>query len=870
MSLKDILQGVISARDGISEYGDKKQSYDKQQVENALKQAQIDSIQGKPGVENQKNLQKTSSAIGDLAKLKNQFDQYASLLEDTVTVKGSIGKHIRGSQSQEKFAEAQTMLPNIIGALAKYDHLPQTQGMIELLKNKMDVSNPAELKGLVSGINSQLSNMVVSEGHKAGLNRNQSFQVFDQAYSNQFGSINTTAENNDQEHHQEEPVSSVFQKTPEQQKQKDSIGDALADTYEDLRNATVGVGSGLGTTLKKVLKAITPNIESTFDNPEKAKKIWENPEQYYKRLYNSGYGNVADALKNSQSFDEWQSIIRKNLTGEGPSKPHERIDSAASKINEKFIEKTGANTESPAFKGGDFIGEEGSKLAAALATGGTSLAGSVGSGAALEVLEHPESPLKAAAIGSAKALATHGVFSALSKIPQHLKKWWLKWGKQAKSSENTIETAERLANYFPGDEVSLGQVLGSPSMIQRERAMGHAPFSGYGKSVDKMISDLEKTSENIAAKYQKNPSGVMQQILENEEKAVKTGKKAYIDALGKSPDDLPLDPLTANNLINSKYKYKPDLKHSAEGRITPTNSEIQKTWNEYKDALSSLYETNPTQYEAVYKKLNLPSFWDVHWYSSDLKGVKRGLARSGKDLESNIKKQLTNDQKITEDIFKNYSKSKEYQAARELWRDTVAPYRSKDMLDLKFKFGQGEPVSFSKFKNAGNSEKKVFDSLSKENKNALLADVLDPSAEKLSLRSFKEEFGKRGNKSTKKSAQLITPEERQTFEDYGQLNRMLTDLQPQQKDPNTGKTIIRAMKNPAFYLTTAGAAKVNPYLTIPSVYANRKLGQSLRNKKNLRYFTDKKLQESISKANKSRLTKISAVSTNRLKRERDE
>jgi hypothetical protein len=141
----------------------------------------------------------------------------------------------------------------------------------------------------------------------------------------------------------------------------------------------------------------------------------------------------------------------------------------------------------------------------------------------------------------------------------------------------------------------------------------------------------------------------------------------------------------------------------------------------------------------------------------------------------------------------------------------------------------------------------TYGGLSPEAKSAVLADVIDPQAEKLSLRSFPEKTGRRGNKASSKTNHLLTEEEKLLMEDYGQLNRILSDLQPEQKAPKTGKALEKLVKPSATIAAGASTLKnpITGLLTGSGLVANRLLSKSLRNRKNLKYYLKPGLLDDI-------------------------
>jgi hypothetical protein len=106
----------------------------------------------------------------------------------------------------------------------------------------------------------------------------------------------------------------------------------------------------------------------------------------------------------------------------------------------------------------------------------------------------------------------------------------------------------------------------------------------------------------------------------------------------------------------------------------------------------------------------------------------------------------------------------------------------------------------------------------------------------------------RGNKAVSKADHLLSPQEKVQFEDYGQLNRMLSDLQPEQKSPKTGYALSKILKNPVSALIAGGGSLLAPKTAIgigAGSAINRQLSKSLRSRKNLKHYLKPELLDEI-------------------------
>ncbi len=838
-SLADVLHGLAAGASGFTKgYYDQKDRIAKEErgkeksaMEREYQQMRMAELLHRMGSEDrklqserEKTIEKARVDIGQVANLQKQFDEYVDALSHTVDG-NYILRNIPYTDANKYWNQAQNVKGRIIGKLSQADNLGKTQGILKFFDEKMDVKSQTALKGMQEAFNSQLQNIVLAEADKAGLTREDGLQLFRNAFKNQFG----PAQNNQLEEQptavQEEdaPLSEKLKQnrkiapTPIEKEEepptpkmfgkgspglKERLSEGVRDTFGAYKglidnDITKGFGEGLGHVGKQLLKFLTPNIEGT-----------------------EGY-------------------------------PHEHINRAAGLLQDDYRKKVQfKDPDSIASKAGRFAGEV-TGLVPLTATGLPGVAGAISSGASMGMLEEPDNLLEGGIKGGAAGGVLHGVLKGIASLPQKAKKWWVKWSRG--NPHNDLKTAERLSEYFTGDEVSLGQVLDSPKTIQMERTMGHVPFSGESKTVDHMIKDLDHVSEKIAATFEKDPKLVSKEIQTIERKLNKTAKEMYEKALGTEAKELVLSPKDVNELISNNYPQKPDIMQKIKGEKTLSNEQVEKKWREASTILQNLWNSgNKDSYVMLYKDLRLPNFWDLHWFQSDLKKTALKLAKNPM-VESNTRAGLHNDETLIKHIIDNYTNKKEYQAATDLYRDVVAPFKNQELFLFNLEADAGKKPSFRFFEKGGKDAKKVYDRLSDKGKKAVLADVIDPQAEQLSLRSFPEIKGNRGNKAKSKAEHLLTKKEKHQFEDYGQLNRMLTDLQPEQKSPKTGYAVLKAAKNPVAAALTIGSHFLNPAVSIGAgsgMAANRLLSKSLRNRKNLKYYLKPELLDEIIKKKK--------------------
>ena len=802
-------------------------------MEMAYKKAQIAALENKEVVQRQqeeaKRLQEAASNIGQVANLQKQFDEYIGALAHTVD-QNYLLRNVPYTEANKEWNRAQNIKGRIIGKLSEADNLGKTQGILHFFDEKMNVKSSTSLEGLREAFNSQLQNIVVAEADKAGLSGKQGLELFKSSFENQFSNPRT-----------EEAHSKATEEKP--LKEDKLIASENLDNKElplserlRLQQAFEDQGGSTGSPQSK------EPIKKDRDYPG----FWDSSGF---KLFNNdlvksipeGIGHVGkSALKFLVPDFEY------DFEGEKRSM-HENLDKVVAPKAEKAFRNL-VNIENPDSsdsKVGRFIGEAGGYTALSPGRAIPGIAGAMADGAFVGMLEDPENPIKGGAIGAAAGGFLHKSLGAISAIPQSAKKWWLKW--RGGKSKNTLETSERLSNYFSSDEVSLGQLLNNPKMIQTERTMGHVPFSGTSKTVDAMIGDLEKISSDIGAAFEKNATLTSQEILALEANLKKTSQKLYQEALGKEANDLVLSPKEAHELIMRKYANKPDVKQFVDEVEAFSNEEVRKIWNANHKILENLWKTNKEAYTNLYRELQLPNFWDLHWFNSELK-YKSHLFKNKAGVESKTRAGMHNDLKTTSDIIKSYGKQKEYKAATDNYREIVAPFKDNALKAFHQNIQSGKTSSYDFFTHGGDSAKKVYSQLSDQAKKDVLAGVIDPEAQNLSLRSFKEMVGGRGNKATSKADHLLTPQQRVQFEDYGQLNRMLTDLQPEQKAPQTGKAILHAIKNPVAFATTLGSS----FYSLPGAIGlgsgmsiNRQLAKSLRNRKNLKYYMKPELLDEI-------------------------
>lgn len=804
-------------------------------MEMAYKKAKIAALENKEVVQRQKEeakrLQEAASNIGQVANLQKQFDEYIGALAHTVD-QNYLLRNVPYTDANREWNRAQNIKGRIIGKLSEADNLGKTQGILHFFDEKMNVKSSSSLEGLREAFNSQLQNIVVAEADKAGLSGKQGMKLFKSSFENQFGSPRELREQT------KETEESLPTGKSEEQELSLSERLRLEQAFEDQGGSTASLQSKEPIKKDRDYPGFWDSSGFKLFNNDLVKSIPE------------GLGHVGkNALKFLVPDFEYDFQGKKRSM-------HENLDKVVAPKAEKAYRDL-VNIENPDSsdsKVGRFIGEAGGYTALSPGRAIPGIAGAIADGAAIGMLEDPENPIKGGAIGAAAGGVLSKALGAISAIPQSAKKWWIKW--TGGKSKNTLETAERLGKNFSSDEVSLGQLLNNPKMIQTERNMGYAPFSGTSKTVDSMIGDLEKVSNDIATAFEKNPNLTSQEILALEANLKKTSQELYQAALGKEANDLVLSPKDAHELIMRKYANKPDVKQFIDGVEAFSNEEVRKVWDANSKILGNLWKSNKEAYTQFYRELQLPNFWDLHWFNSELK-YKAHLFKNKAGVESKTRAGMHNDLKTTADIIHSYGKQKEYKAATDNYREIVAPFKDNALRAFHDATQSGKTPNYHFFSHGGDSAKKVYSQLSDQAKKDVLAGVVDPEAQNLSLRSFKEMSGGRGNKATSKADHLLTPQERMQFEDYGQLNRMLTDLQPEQKSPKTGYALSKVLKNPVSALIAGGGSLLAPKTAIgigAGATINRQLAKSLRNRKNLKYYLKPELLDEIinKKMNKKR------------------
>jgi len=828
-SLASFLAGVQSGGANYEAAREREERLAISEMERSYKKAQIEALENKGRLKEQqeqaKRIQEAAANIGQVANLQKQFDEYIEALSHTVDGNYLL-RNVPYTEANKEWNRAQNIKGRIIGKLSEADNLGKTQGILNFFDEKMNVKSSTSLEGLREAFNSQLQNIVVAEADKSGMTGQQGLELFQLSFENQFGSPRESqesfqeeqiiqedlsrdlpfAENNQpnlidrlqekppeeaQQAQNEEGESSLHRRLAEKWGGKDSHG-----VFEGLINNDLvkSYPEGLGRVGMNLLKFLTPNVKGVDGYPH------------------DHLNNVGDAL---------QGKYREAVGVEDPN-------NLKSKTGRFLGEATGYTALSPSIAGGI-----------------PGIAGAATDGAVIGMLEDPENPLKGGAMGAAAGGVLHKALGKVAAIPQSAKKWWVKWTKG--KSKNDVETAERLGKYFSNEEVSLGQLLDNPKMIQTERTMGHVPFSGNSKNVDAMIADLEKVSGEIATAFEKNPNLTSQEILALEANLKKTSQDLYQEALGKEANDLVLSPKDAHSLIMRKYANKPDVKQFVDGIEAFSNEEMRKVWDANSKILGNLWKSNKEAYTQLYRDLQLPNFWDLHWFNSELK-YKSHLFKNKAGVESKTRAGMHNDLKTTTDIIKSYGKQKEYQAATDNYREIVAPFKDSALKAFHDNIQAGKAPNYNFFAQGGDDAKKVYNQLSAKAKKDVLAGVVDPEAQNLSLGSFKEMARDRGNKAVSKADHLLSPQEKMQFGDYGQLNRMLSDLQPEQKSPKTGYALSKILKNPISALIAGGGSLLAPKTAIgigAGSAINRQLSKSLRNKKNLKHYLKPELLDEI-------------------------
>lgn len=769
--------------------------------------------------------------IDDLAKadlLEYYVDQYISNKEKSLSGMSLLGVgdvSIPGTKQYEADKIAQNFQQPVTGLLTSMDNLGKTQKIFEKFTEAENAKTVEGIRAVGKAIKTQIKGMragILTESglspeEAKGLNSTVSerFSLF----KNHFDEISSPEvspqEKSKQQQFKDElsegsqnevnallPGKEDIEPPPGEAPQKKSLFDRVSDTgvlglAGNLVSNDIGksIPEGLGKVGMNVLKFLTPNVESV----------------------------------------------------EG--KPHDHLSRVGNALQDKYRE--GVQIEDPnswKSKTGRFLGEAAGYTALAPSMGGNlpGMAGAITDGALIGMLEKPEELAKGAAIGALEGGVLHKALGAIASIPTAAKKWWLKWA--GKHSKNSPETAERLTKAFTGEEVSLGQTLNNPAMIQTERTIGLTPFSGVQDTAKAMAHDLEAVSEKLAGEFKKDPGLVSKEIREMEATLMEESKKLYTQALGEEAENLVLSPEDLRAIIARDYTKKPDVKQLIDGVETLSNNELKTIWDTNRQILENLWESgNKDAYIDLYRKLDLPNFWDLHWFNSDLKYLSKKYKNS-EHVESVTRHGLFNDHQSVNKIISKYAKQKEYQAATDYYREVISPYKDRMLRGFHEAVEEGKNPSYGFFKNEGDKAKKVYDRLSDDAKKATQAGVIDPQAEQLSLRSFTDMPGNRGNKAASKLDHLLTDTEKQRFGDLGQMNHMLSDLQTERLLPKTGKALEKILKNPIAGVLTAGSSLLAPKTLAGlavGIPASRQLAKSLRKRSNLKYYTKPEILDEV-------------------------
>lgn len=797
----------------------------------------------KKAAEQDKRIQETTDNLAKADLLEYYLDQYVSNKKKALSGISAFGVgdlNISGTEAFEANKIAENFQQPLTGLLASMDNLGKTQKIFEKFTEAESARTVSGIESVGKAIKTQIKGMKASILSESGLPLEEA-KSLNQNARERFSEFKSYFDGQSQE-------------APDVPEKRQKLSQELEDLIQEENTSPLDP---------------SPQ-ENAFDirerNYQKILDAYENPE-VWKDSKNTVMDTLSGAKALGDGFGDYVknvplglalggSKIAKLLTGKDS---HDYIDKVMQRGRSSYEDFTNIKKpDSLPSKAGRFQGEliTFNKASPTTFLGFKGMDGAAIDGALYGAAEDPENPLRGAGMGAAGGGFLHKALGVIATVPQSAKKWWLKWAKG--KSHNSPETAERLAKNFTGDEVSLGQLLDSPGMIQKERTMGHVPFSGASKNVDSMIQDLERVSEDIAVKFEKNPALVSKEIQQSEAYVNRLAKEEYKKTLGKEAEELVLSPKDVNELLTNNYGYRPDIKHKVVGEKTVSNETLVKRWQEHQQMLENLWNSgNQEAYTKLYQNLKMPNFWDLHWFGSDLKKTALKLKRTPK-IDSNTRSGLHNDEITFNTIVKNYDKNKEYKAATELYKEVVAPFKDLDLSAFHLDIAEGKTPSFNFFEKGGDKAKKIYEGmdykgskyggLSPEAKNAVLADVIDPQAEKLSLRSFPEKTGRRGNKASAKTNHLLTEEEKLLMEDYGQLNRMLSDLQPEQKAPKTGYALLKAAKNPAAAAGSIVAGLFNPTAGVATgsgLVANRLLSKSLRNRKNLKHYLKPELLDEI-------------------------
>jgi len=851
-------------------------------INNLLTQAKIDDLKGKEERElkdlNTKHQEEENKKIDDLVNELSEIDKISGLLEDYFTAEkeslrglnlyGVGNRNILGTESNKYYKKAQNLKQPLIGILANLDKLGKTKEIYKAFSKAEDVKNLDQLEAVKEAVTSQLNDAKAIKIASSGLSNEEAINAYE---------IHKKNLRQARKHVQGES------QTTQEQQLSDVLGEGKSNKYEPTKKKEPTEEEPEKRLIEQNTEPLIENKENQQNSESTSKKTWKDRliSLFDNEIAKENLEKIGKAIDDPEAHKEAQKVVMDTLFGAKllgdnfgdfnksrvkgmvsiipniaktvtPNKYHKNINDIAEKFDVLNIK----NPDSLASKAGDFLGfSKGlSKVAPTkLAKNKKLLKGSRGvyaDGAIAGAIVDPENPIEGAIRGGSTGVGLQKGIQSIATSPQKIGKKFDKY--VTKGSRNDIETTKRLASYFPDDSVPIAQIMNNPKLIQEERNLGKIPFSGYGKSVNKQIESLDKVSNNITEKYQKIPhSQLVKEIKEVYENNNKKIKPEYEKAFGKDANDLILEPNDVNNLITNNYRIKPNIKSKTQGERTLNNNELLKTWEKYRETLKNLWEQgNIKEYKNLYKELKLPNFLDIHFFQSDLNKKKTRL-KGNPNKDSQTSTGMHNDTITTKEIIEKYSKKTEYKAATKLYNDIVAPFLDSELWTLLEEASSGKEFpNYKFFENNPNKGKVVFNQLSPKSQRSIIANIIDPKAEKLTLRTFRDLDGERGSTIAQKVKQYVSTEELEKINDFENLNRIFTDLQPEQKSPKTGYANSKFLK-PATLLGILGSTYAHPALGAASglgIAMNRKILKKLRNKKNLESYLnpkirDKKIQE---------------------------
>ncbi|MEM8727988.1 MAG: hypothetical protein AAGE99_04690 [Chlamydiota bacterium] len=436
---------------------------------------------------------------------------------------------------------------------------------------------------------------------------------------------------------------------------------------------------------------------------------------------------------------------------------------------------------------------------------------------------------------------TRGGSDSTKFLPEKMKtdkddKRFSDWfGDTTSTSYNSKEKTDRLLKYFPGDrDVILPLVDNNPHMIEQVKKAATTHPEVFIKAATRMERDLKNVSNILGETYIKKPRKVAEEVLILTKKKKEEAEKLYRKAFLESPKDVVIPYEDAKELFVGLYPGKPALMEKKPGRKNINNSEIEANFLKLVKE-EKYFKSNPEDYRKVYENMKMPGFMDLHFYRSKLlKEIKNYKQSNREGKNSDIINGLTNDLETIEKFMKKMENIKAYRKASRYYKKEVAPFLTHTLQKFTDDVELGKDAGISFFQKEGFAARKVFDQLSVEAQNSVIAEVLDPKSLNITLRSFKNLKGGRGTDPEKRLGHLVDDEKMMVFEEMADLNRILTDLQPDIKSPPTGKATSELLRE----IIAGQASPISRVLRLGRYLKNQNTIEKLSDKRNISEYNE--------------------------------